>query len=78
LAKYIFGKRRELQFVVPAIKIQRNDILEIQRRILTMTPAERKSLGINKSTLWHQKKYLSEAKRIKIYKKVFSKLEQDN
>ena len=75
LANFILGKRRELQYVIPAIKIQGADLLEIRQRILTMTPTERKRLGINKSTLWYQKKHLSETKRIKIYNKVVSKLE---
>ena len=78
------SKRRELQFfVIPALRIQRTDLLEIRQRILAMTPAERKILGISKSTLWYltkryQKKQLTEAKRINIYKKVFSKLETDH
>jgi hypothetical protein len=54
LANFVLGKRKEFQFVIPAIKIQRADLLEIRQKILTMTATERKRLGINKSTLWYQ------------------------
>jgi len=75
LANFVLGKMRESRFVIPLMKIPRADLLEIRQRILAMTTAERKNLGINKSTLWYQKKHLTEAKRIKIYNKVFSKFE---
>jgi CRISP-associated protein Cas1 len=75
LANFIVGKRKDLHLVIPQVRIQRTDLLELQQKILTMSIAERRNLGINKSTLWYQKKHLTEAKRIKIYKKVFSKLE---
>ena len=44
------------------MKLNRNDNLELRERILSMTPDERKKLGINKSTLWYIKKNLSEGK----------------
>ena len=62
LANVVIGKRRELQFVIPALGIQRTDLLEIRQRILTMTPDERKGRGIRRSTLWYQKKNLSKPK----------------
>jgi CRISPR-associated protein Cas1 len=75
LANFVIGKRRELQFVIPTTKIETNYAIELRQRILEMSPVERKKLGINKSTLWYQKKHLIETKRIKIYNKVYSKLE---
>jgi CRISP-associated protein Cas1 len=45
LTNLMVGKRKELQFVISAIKIQRADQLELQKRILAMTPAEKP---------WHQ------------------------
>lgn len=74
-ANFLIGKGMTLSFDVPALADKRNDDLDIQRRILTMTPAERKSLGISKSGLWYQKKKLAEGRRIKVYGKVLSKLE---
>lgn len=73
LANYIFGKRPEIKFNIPLAKILRNDILEVQRCIFIMRPAERKALGISKSGLWYQKKKLAEGKPIKIYGKTLSK-----
>jgi hypothetical protein len=56
-------------------KIQRNDTLEWQQRILAIAPAERKTRGINKSTLWYQKKKkLADENKIKLYHKVLTKL----
>jgi hypothetical protein len=55
-------------------KIQRNDTLEWQQRILAITSTERKAHGINKSTLWYQKKKLADEKKIRLYHKVLTKL----
>ena len=62
LANFIVDKKKEFEFGIPNIKLNRNDNLELRRKILNMTPEERKQLGINKSTLWHIKKNLSEGK----------------
>ena len=77
LANYTIGKRKgNFQFDVIPIEIQRNDSLQLQKRIMTMTSKERKRFGINKSTLWYHKKHLNKAKTVKIYNKVFSKLKE--
>ncbi|AIC15125.1 hypothetical protein [Nitrososphaera viennensis] len=54
--------------------IKRNDNLEISQRILSITPDERKRLGISKSGLWYQQKKLSAGKTIRVYQKVFRKI----
>jgi hypothetical protein len=41
-----------------------------------MTSDERKRLEINKSTLWHIKKNLSEGKIPKLYQKIFLKIQE--
>lgn len=74
LANFIIGRRKDFQLAVPLMKIQRNDPLELQLRIGTMSPAQRKQLGINKSTLWYQKRNLAAGKRIKLYDRVLTKL----
>ena len=74
LANFVIGKSNRLDFDLPASASKRNDNLDIQHRILTMTPEERKRLGISKSGLWYQKRKLAEGKSIKIYDKVLSKL----
>lgn len=62
LANFIVDKKNEFDFVIPKMKLNRNDDLELREKILNMTSDERKKLGINKSTLWHIKKNLSEGK----------------
>ncbi|MGI0019860.1 MAG: CRISPR-associated endonuclease Cas1 [Nitrososphaera sp.] len=74
LAHFVIGKNKALSFDIPALSAKRNDTADIQHRILTMTPAERKSLGISKSGLWYQKQKLAEGKTIRVYRKVLSKL----
>lgn len=70
LANHIVGKQAVLKFNVPLAKIRRNDSLEVQQRILTMTPAERNALDLSKSGLRYQKKKIVEGKPVKIYGKV--------
>ena len=74
LANFVIGKRKELQLNIPLVKIRRSDPFELMQRILAISPKERKPLGINKSTLWYQKKNLAQGKRIRVYRKVMSKL----
>ena len=75
LANYMLDKSVRLDFDVPTLMVKRNDNLEIAQRILSMTPNERKKLGISKSGLWHQKKKLAEGMKFKIYGKTLSKLD---
>ena len=62
LSNFIVDKKREFDFVIPKMKLNRNDDLELREKMLNMTPEERKRLGINKSTMWHIKKNLLEGK----------------
>ncbi|MEX0862671.1 CRISPR-associated endonuclease Cas1 [Nitrosopumilus sp.] len=74
LSQYVSNKKKTIEFVVPHITINRNDDLEIREKILSMSPEERKRLGINKSTLWYMKKNFADSKTRKIYSKVSEKL----
>lgn len=74
LANFILGKQKPLAFSIPALSIVRTDTLEIQDRIRKMSPAERKRLGINKSTLWYQLNQLNKDKHIRICGKTLEKL----
>ena len=51
-----------------------SDNLLIREKILSMTPEERKILGINKSTLLYLKKNVSSKDKIKIYDKILDKV----
>ena len=75
LANFIVEKKKEFDFVIPKMKLNRNDDLELKENILKMTVEERKQLGINKSTLWYIKKNLSEGKTPKIYDKILLKIQ---
>jgi len=46
----------------------------LRNKILSMSPEERKRLGINKSTLWYMKKNISSKDKIKIYDKILDRL----
>jgi hypothetical protein len=74
LASFVSNKNINLPFDIPQIKTKREDNLDLRNRILNMTSDERRKLGINKSTLWYQKKNLGMRGKIKIYNKVYSKL----
>ena len=68
------GKSGKLQFNVPEFKIKREDSTYIRNKVLSLTPEDRKRLGINKSTLWYMQKHIKEGKRIKVYGKVMGKI----
>ena len=74
LSNFILEKKKEFEFNVPKMNLNRKDNLELRDKILNMTVEERKKLGINKSTLWHIKKNLSEGKTPKIYEKILLKI----
>lgn len=73
LSLFISEKNKNISFDIPNISLNRNDSLEIQDKILKMTPEDRKKIGINKSTLFYMKKNIREGKNIKIYDKVIKK-----
>jgi len=74
LANFIVDKKREFDFSIPKMKLNRNYDLELQEKILNMTTDEREKLGINKSTLWHIKKNISEGKTPKISNKIITRI----
>ena len=74
LAGFIQDKQDKLKLDIPPLKIRRNDNSEVRDHLLSMTPEERKQLGINRNTLWYIKKNLREGKTIKVYDKVKTKL----
>jgi CRISPR-associated protein Cas1 len=74
LASHIIGKSGKLQFNIPEFKIKREYNTDIHSKVLSLTPEDRKKLGINKSTLWYMQKHVKEGKRIKVYGKVMGKI----
>ena len=66
-AKFLLGGEKGLDFSLKPIRAR--DVFEndqVKQAILTKTARE---LGMNKSTLWYQKKRLSERGSIRIYNK---------
>jgi len=53
LCRFLTGKAKSLDFVVPALKLFREDNSELQAKILELTHSEAKQLGNGKSTLCH-------------------------
>jgi len=51
LANFMLEKKKEYDFDIPKMKLNRNDNLELRKKILDMSSEQRKELGINKSTL---------------------------
>ena len=66
--------KKTIEFDVPHVEINRDDNLFLRERIMSLSPEERKKLGINKSTLWYLKKNVSSKDKIKIYDKILDKI----
>ncbi|MCV0411172.1 CRISPR-associated endonuclease Cas1 [Nitrosopumilus sp.] len=78
LAHCISDKKIKFDFDVPKLIIQRDDTSKLREKILSLTPDDRRKLGINKSTLWYIKKNISDGKTAKIYEKIIYKLNYMN
>ncbi len=61
-----------VDFATSAMRI--NDRLDIASCVLAMATNERKTLGINRSTLCYERKQLAEEKAVKMSDKTLSKL----
>ena len=53
---FILYKKKEFEYFIPKMRLDRKDNVELRKKILSMTSEDRKKLGINKSTLWYIKK----------------------
>jgi CRISPR-associated protein Cas1 len=49
LAHFVFGKNKVLALDIPTLALKRNDTIDVQQRILSMSPGDQKRLGISKS-----------------------------
>jgi len=75
LAHFASDRKKSMEFDVPELEIIRDDTTPLRKRILSMTPDERRKLGINKSTLWYMKRNLQSKRKIKIYDMVLDKVQ---
>jgi CRISPR-associated protein Cas1 len=74
LANYISGKSSTLKFNIPKMEMKREDNIDLRAKLLSITPEERRKLGINKSTLWYAQNNIKAGKKIKVYNKIMEKL----
>ncbi|QMU55196.1 MAG: hypothetical protein GKS07_10065 [Nitrosopumilus sp.] len=69
--------KKEFDFGVLNIKLNRNNDLELRKKILNITSDERRALGINKSTFWYLKRNVTMIKTISVHDKTFSKINKE-
>ncbi|MDA8054565.1 MAG: hypothetical protein M0Z77_02795 [Thermoplasmatales archaeon] len=74
-SRYISGKSKDLNFIIPEMKIVRVECKDFRSRIVAINPAKRKELGINKSTPWYQHRKTKVGKEIKFYEKTRVRME---
>jgi CRISPR-associated protein Cas1 len=74
LANYILAKRIELGFCRPCPMLHREDSQALRARILSMSIAEGRQVGIRKNTLWYLKQGARAGKQLKIYSQTKGKL----
>jgi CRISPR-associated protein Cas1 len=74
LANYILGKRIGLDFGEPKPVLHRTDSKAIRSRVLSMTTAEARKLGIGRNTLWSLQQRAGSGTPFRIYSRVRAKL----
>jgi CRISPR-associated protein Cas1 len=74
LAKYVVGKRANLDFGEPKPILDRTDSEAVRNRILSMTTADARKRGIRKNTLWYIQQRTRSDRAFSIYAKVRTKL----
>jgi hypothetical protein len=74
LANYIVGKRAEIDFSTPSPFLSRDTSEAVRERILSMSVAEAKQLGIRKNTLWYMQQRARSGRPLTIYRQVRKKL----
>jgi CRISPR-associated protein Cas1 len=76
LAGYILSKRNELDFSHPCPILSRDDSETFRNRILSLSVADVRKLGIRKNTLWYMQQRARTRKRMRIYNPVKERLAQ--
>jgi CRISPR-associated protein Cas1 len=74
LENYIQAKRTQIDFSTPSPALHREDSEALRNRILSMSVAEGRQLGIRKNTLWYLQQRARTGKPLKIYNEVREKL----
>jgi len=74
LGRYLAGQSNEINFSRPYLELKRTDSLERRRRILGLSQANARKLGIGKGTLHYLRRNAIDASYFEIYHKVAAKL----
>lgn len=67
LARYVSGDVKSLCFTVPFTVDNGHADVELREKILKMTPAEPKVIGLRKNTLHYMKKIIDSGRPIRLY-----------
>jgi len=70
LGRFLLGKATRLDFSEPSPTLERTDSIELRRRILSLSQAKARKLGISKSTLHYLRKNARNDRPFKVYPKV--------
>jgi CRISPR-associated protein Cas1 len=74
LGRYLAGQSNEINFSQPYLEFRRTDSLERRRRILALSQANARKLGIGKGTLHYLRRNARDASYFEIYHKVATRL----
>ena len=74
LGRYLAGRSNEINFSQPYLELKRTDSLERRRRILSLSQADARKLGIGKGTLHYLRRSARDESHFEIYHKVAAKL----
>jgi CRISPR-associated protein Cas1 len=75
LAFYLTGRRKNLEFVNPVYKIERDDSEELRQKILDVSYSEWKKMGFSKGTLHYMKQNTKSGKSFSLNAHVKERLE---
>lgn len=74
LAHYLLGKTTRFDLVNPKLTFEREDTQALRKKILSLSGAQARKLGLNKSTLHYLRKQARDRKPFRIYEPVLAKL----
>ena len=71
LSNFIVDKKKEFDFDIPKIKLNRNDNVELREKILNMTSEVRKQLGITNQLYGISRRICQKIELLRFMKKFF-------
>lgn len=74
LARYLLGKTTRFDLVNPKLTLEGEDTQALRKMILSLSGAQARKLGLNKSTLHYLRKQARDRKAFRIYEPVLAKL----